>query len=250
MISGVKRTNMKLGIIITCLLLMSTSVLAQLPGEKVSFKAADGLTIKGTLGQPAEVTTALPAVILIHQGGSDRNEWSGFFEQLIKEGYIVLAYDIRSHGKSDNGGPIGQLFNDPHKAPLDLQAAVTFLQETEGVDKNRIGIVGASVGSNLACVAAGSKKYAIKTAVAISGKASAVYDLGGDENLTFRSIYHIASEKEQGGMRAKWAQEMYDKTAEPRKIEVVKGSSSHGSFIFKDDNSLKQRIMTWLQNTL
>lgn len=241
---------MRIGLVIALALSTSLTVLGQLPGENVEFQTSDNLIIRGTLGKPSNSIRSAPAVILLHQGGSDRNEWSGFFEQLIAEGYVVLAYDIRSHGKSDNGGPIGQLFNDPGKAPLDLQAAISFLKDLRQVDEHRIGIVGASVGSNLACVAAGSKKYPIKTAVAISGKASAVHSLGGDETLAFKSIYHIASEKEQGGVRAAWAQEMYDKTAEPRKVEVVKGSSGHGSFIFKDDGSLKQRIIEWLKTTL
>ena len=87
------------------------------------------------------------------------NEWDGFFDQLVKQNYIVLAYDVRGHGQSDKVDNIYSLFNDPNQAPHDLIAAIEYLKDDDYVDAGRIAIVGASIGANLA------SKMDVKTAV-------------------------------------------------------------------------------------
>ncbi len=221
----------------------------KIKGEEVVFSTKDDFKIKGTLGV-SEKKKKNPAVILIHQGGSNRNEWSGFFEKLVSLNYVVLAYDVRGHGKSDKVDSIYKLFNDPNQAPLDLKAAIEFLKTKPFVDKERIAVIGASIGANLAAVAAGDSAYGIKTAVAISGKTSAVYNLAGTDSLKFKSIYLIASENEQGGQRATWAKEIHDKAERPRKLEIVKSSSKHGVHVFEDDPTVMQHIVDWIKSNL
>lgn len=215
----------------------------------LSLVTDDVVTIRATVGIPAgSADAALPAVILIHQGGSDRTEWRSLFGRLLIENYVVLAYDVRGHGESDAVESIGQLFNDPDLAPNDLRAALDYLRVLKGVDADRIAVVGASIGANLAGVA--SSEMGIKTAVAISGKTSAVRNLAGTDSLSLKSVFYISSAGDQGGQRADWAHEMYEMTAEPRALEIVEGSSAHGVSIFDDDPELENKILTWLENQL
>lgn len=216
--------------------------------EKVKFTTDDGFNISAIIGEPEEIDEDLPAVILIHQGGSDKSEWNSFFEQLVKQNYIVLAYDIRGHGKSDKVDNIYALFNDPNQAPHDLLSAIEYLKDYDNVDTERIAIVGASIGANLACV--GISKMDVKTAVAISAKTSAVENLNGTKELNMKSIFYIASEGDQNGKRVKWAKELYERTEPPRKIEAVANSSAHGVSIFKDKPQVKNEIIKWLKDTL
>ncbi|MFQ5706592.1 MAG: alpha/beta hydrolase [bacterium] len=216
--------------------------------QTISFQTADGFTIQATLGLPATTKERLPAVILIHQGGSDRTEWTPFFSKLQKENYVVLAYDVRGHGASDKVKSVYALFDDPKQAPLDLRAALQYLRSLSQVDSQRIGVVGASIGANLACVA--SSEMGVKTAVAMSGKTSAVFNLAGKKLLKLHSIFYIASAGDQGGKRAQWARELYEKTQKPHKIEIVKNSSAHGVSIFDDAPDLANQILAWLRNTL
>ena len=197
---------------------------------------------------PQEQNGKAAAVILIHQGGSNRHEWNTLTPELLAQGYIVLAYDVRGHGESDPVDSIRKLFNDPNLAPLDLQAAINFLQNLAEVDAERLAVIGASIGANLAAMA--SSEMSIKTAVAISGKTSAVYNLAGKTNLTMKSVFFISSAGDQNGKRATWAEELFNQTSEPHRLEIARNSSRHGVGIFADQPELIPMILKWLQDTL
>ena len=216
--------------------------------EKITFTTGDGFNISAIIGKPETIDDDLPAVILIHQGGSDKSEWNNFFDQLVKQNYIVLAYDIRGHGESDKVSNVYALFNDSNQAPHDLFAAVEYLNDYDNVASDRFAIVGASIGANLACV--GISKMDIKTAVAISGKTSAVENLNGVKVLNLKSTFYIAADGDQNGKRIKWAKELYERTEPPRKIETVVNSSAHGVRILKDKPQVKNEIIKWLNDTL
>lgn len=239
------------------LMILTTTAIAladELVSEEVSFVTRDGITIRATLAGPAAKDGQIPAVIFIHQGGSSRAEWVSLplFDNVIASNMVALAYDVRGHGYSTGEADFNTLFDDPNQAPLDLRAAMDFLIATGRVDKDRIAVVGASIGSNLACVASGKETYNIKTAVAMSGKTSAVLNLAGLErsDLALKSVFHIASEFDQDGRRAEWATELFEMTGAPRKLEIIAESEGHGVSIFADDPSLQERILAWLLETL
>ena len=221
--------------------------------DAVEFQTRDQVKISAVVSVPKTGQGNYPAVIFIHQGGSDKSEWTStqLYKDVVARGMAAMAYDVRGHGSS--GGTAGTaLYDDPNRAPLDLQAALEYLDALETIDLDRVAIVGSSIGANLACVAAGSSDYNIKTAVAISGKTSAVFNLGGGaEKLSeLSSVFLIASEMEQGGKRAEWAAELHELAAAPKRLEIVKGSKAHGVHMFEDDAALQTRILNWLEETL
>jgi dienelactone hydrolase len=146
------------------------------------------------------------------------------------------------------------LFNDATLAPKGLAAAIKYLKSKKQVDATRIAVVGASIGGNLAAV--GIANMGVKTAVCISGKISAVFNLAGKKfnlagkkKLDLQSIYYISS-NENRGARAAWAQELHKLTKEPRKITIIKSSDSHGVEIFKDEPNVEYQVLQWLGETL
>ncbi len=237
--------------ILPTLILLTAGTAAASETEEVTLRTKDDFTIKATLTRP-EADGKLPAVVLIHQGGSDRTEWNAFVPRLTEQGYVTLAYDVRGHGQSDSVKNIYVLFNDPAQAPLDLEAALDYLRSLEFVNPKKIAIVGSSIGANLACVAAGRAAYRIKTAVAISGKTQAVRDLAGAlprDDFRMNSVFYISS-MESGGQRAKWAREMYEQTTGPRQLAIIEKSRAHGVSIFKDEPKLVDQILKWLRDRL
>ena len=225
----------------------------------VSFNTTDKITIRGIFAKPKSISGSLqsdklPAVIFLHQGGSSKSEWTSLplFQQVVNNQMIALAIDIRGHGESSGTADFPTIFDDPNQSPRDLAAAIKYLIDSNLVDSDRIAIVGASIGANLAAMAAGNNDYSIKTAVAMSAKTSAIYNLSGVDKsvLKFKTLYLIAAELEQEGKRALWAKEIYDITKGDRELEVVKGSHRHGVSIFKDAPHLQTRILQWLKDTL
>jgi len=141
--------------------------------EPVQFETADGFLLFGTLFFSNAHTDQHPAVILLHPFNENHVQWGGFIPELVVErGYLALAFDLRGHGNSifQNGQPVRiQDFSvaDINQMPLDVVAAIAFLKARPETDPNRIGIVGADIGANIAFVSAGTQPD-IKATVSIS----------------------------------------------------------------------------------
>jgi dienelactone hydrolase len=75
--------------------------LAQNEGEKVSFETVDEVELQGTYYRSDQGTKA-PCALLLHDiGGNSRQPgWADLARKLQKEGYAVLLFDFRGHGKS------------------------------------------------------------------------------------------------------------------------------------------------------
>ena len=121
---------------------------------EVRFTTEDGVEIyadyyKGKGDEP-------PAVILLHMRGADRKSWNPIIDKIVAKGYAVLALDMRGHGKSTKKGDetldyrdFGREGGPPWwECKNDVHAAREFLTG-KGIDKDRIAIIGASVGCTI-----------------------------------------------------------------------------------------------------
>ncbi|MGI9241189.1 MAG: alpha/beta hydrolase [Verrucomicrobiales bacterium] len=213
-----------------------------------SFVTSDGITISGQIRTPATRPGSVsPVLIMIHQGYRSRGEWDPYLPPLNAAGYITVAYDIRGHGESE-GTFSNADFDNPNTSPKDLEAAIAFIADQPELDAERVGIIGSSVGGNLACVA--SQRRWAKSAINLSGKTSAVRNLAAEPNLDLLSMYHISSSGDGGGQRAIWANELFGLTAGARQVEVIDGSSAHGVAVIQADPTLMDRILDWFAATL
>lgn len=135
-------------------------------GTPVSFKASDGLIISG-LFNPASGPN-MKTFILLHGLGSGQDEWQAFAGELVAQGYGFLSYDARGHGKSmvtaDGKQVSYQNFGAPgpksqwNRMITDLGDAVMFLANEKKVRTKKIGIIGASVGANVALIYAATNE--------------------------------------------------------------------------------------------
>ena len=89
------------------------------------------------------------AIILLHGYGSNRLEMIPRADILARHGYGVLLYDLRGHGESE-----GEKRAFGWQDVKDVKAALEFLLRTEDVDPDRIGILGFSIGGQIAIRAA------------------------------------------------------------------------------------------------
>ncbi|MBT4610764.1 MAG: alpha/beta fold hydrolase [Gemmatimonadetes bacterium] len=232
-------------------LALSQDTQAQTLTDSLTFKTQDGYQIRATLALPSgQGDSLVPGVVLIHSGGGDRSEWNAFIPLLNQRGYAALAYDIRGSGGSTHlpeDYTHRAIYDDPEMAPHDLRAALSTLRNMDTVDAQRIAVVGASIGGNLAVVA--SAQFDVQAAVSISPKTSAVRNLAGRDSLSLSSVYYISSSLDQGGKRKAWVEELYGLTTAPKELDIVQGTG-HGVYIFAEDPQLPDRIVAWLDTQL
>ena len=115
--------------------------------QEVTFSTSDNLQLSGWYVPPAGQDGA--TLIFVHGLGSNRSDLLDQAAMLIDEGYGALLFDLRAHGRSQ-----GKQSSWGLKEVADVQAALTFLQQQQAVNADKIGIVGHSMGGAIAIRAA------------------------------------------------------------------------------------------------
>lgn len=221
-------------------------------GQQVSFERPDGAVLEGTL-HLTDGTGRGPAILLLHQAQSSRAEFDFMLDDLHALGLHTLAIDLRGHGTSSKPETIDRawfmkLFRDPDYAPPDIQAILEWLAAHDRVDPKRIAVMGGSVGANLAYIANGAGWH-VKTSVVLSGNAEAAADLARNiKDLDPRNVLLLATDNDHG--RDAYAQTLYEQAGEPKRVEILEGSSAHGATVLQESPELKQLVLRWLAEQL
>lgn len=121
--------------------------------QKVYFKV-DNQRISGTLIFPKIFKPKNPAVLFIHGWMSNQEGYFPRAQALTNLGFICLTFDLRGHGKT--GGKLENFSRQDHLK--DVLAAYDFLILQKNVDKNKIGVVGASYGGYLGSILTSKRK--------------------------------------------------------------------------------------------
>ena len=143
----------------------------------VALKTVDGRRIVGLFGAVPEPRGW---VLFLHMMLATKESWGELAERMREEGIATLAIDLRGHGESE-GGPEGykQFSDEEHQASwYDVKAAIEFLR-SEGAEKKKVLLVGASIGANLALRYLAEKEE-IKAAVFLSPGLN-YYGVNGEE---------------------------------------------------------------------
>jgi hypothetical protein len=126
--------------------------------EDVSFKATDGLVLKGWWYDAGVIQKSLArpdrAVVFVH--GRGRNRINSNFrpdkiaQLFIARGWSVLLFDLRGHGESE-----GERYSLGQYEPRDIKAAVDLVQGKANIARGRIAVLGESLagGSSIMTVA-------------------------------------------------------------------------------------------------
>ena len=108
--------------------------------EDVTIETRDGLRLSGWWIPNGEKT-----VIPLH--GYTRSRWDEVYmkptiEFLLKEGYSVLAFDFRAHGKSE-----GKFTTVGDRELIDVISAIDWLEKNHPEKAGRVGLIGFSMGA-------------------------------------------------------------------------------------------------------
>lgn len=222
--------------------------------DEVSFKTEDGVTIRANLFMPRGAKP-VPAVLLLHQLGSDKSAWNAFAEKLIKNSYAVLALDLRGHGGStDFSGEERDYksFSDADHAAMirDVEAAAKYLKSRKDINGGRLAVVGASIGANLAFQYAAEDKT-VRTAVMLSpglnyqGLEVLPYTTG----FSTRALFLITSEGDTYSYESCQKLKQEATLASPIKLKVYAGTM-HGTDLLLAQEGLDEIVIAWLLNHL
>src|SRR6266446_2104541 len=110
-----------------------------------------GVSLGGYFFKPQAGTPPYPALILLHGFAGHAHNMAGLARAASANGYAALALSLRgwlgSEGESDQG----------LRQPLDVLAAIDWLAKRPLVDRDRLALVGASMGGQVALLAAAHK---------------------------------------------------------------------------------------------
>jgi len=224
----------------------------EVPAETVT---PDGWTLEGELHLPNGVTNP-PVLILVHMYGKDRRDFTQLIPYYLTEGFALLAIDLRGHGRSlrHEGGitRYGEFksSDDQERMLLDVQSWLDWLEGRAEVKNSKVGILGGSIGGNIAFVSCGAFPR-LKGGVALSASYNSKEILVGksvEEGFKPHDMLYVAGENDPGA--ADSARRFDGMTSGKHRVEIVKGSDKHGVNVILAHEEAFRMTVEWFKDLL
>lgn len=209
-------------------------------GRPVTLTAADGTALTGLFYEASP--RPAPGVVLVHMLGRSKDEWAPFADRLQSAGVNVLAVDLRGHGGSGgNGAALALMVGD-------VRAAAEWLATRPTTRPNSVALVGASLGANLAALAAGDV-VAVRAVALLSPSLDyrgVRLDAGTIKKLAGRGVWLLASAEDPFALRTVHELAGVGGAIEQR-LSSVRG---HGTVLLSSDPELAPALLDWLRRSL
>lgn len=216
------------------------------PTQRVTLRTEDGATLAATWYEPS--SRPAPAVILVHMLDRSRRDWDNFAHRLAGDGIGALAIDLRGHGESQRYTvPDASAENGYAPMVLDVKAARRYLAGRYDVQQSHIGVAGASLGANLAVLAAAADSSLTSLALLSPSldyrglriepvikkvRSPILLVAGTDDAYAARSVREL--EKAGGGERQ----------------VLTLDQAGHGTAMLTRDENLARTLVDWFRRTL
>jgi hypothetical protein len=219
--------------------------------ETVELTTEDDFKLMGRIAYLESIPDKRPGIIMMHEFGVWVNPWVGstMLKQLVADGYICFTFFFRGHGTSTPVDDLMDLINNRNLIAEDLKTAVAYLNAHEKVSTGELGLIGASMGATMALTGNGFEE--VLSSVALSPVRDGVFLLFPD--MTLNTAYYLVGELDIAGDPPldflMEAQNLYEITEEPRKLNNIPGTADHGTDLLSRD-SLITSIKSWFLETL
>jgi dienelactone hydrolase len=209
-------------------------------GRLVTFRALDGRPITGLLFE-ANARPA-PAVVLLPMLGRPKDDWAGPAQRLADAGITALAIDLPGTIAPGEAAALAAW-------SAEATAAVAYLaSQPSDVRAGSIGVAGASLGANLAALAAAGDGI-VRSLALIS------------PSLDYRGVRIEAPLRQYGGRPALLVASLHDPYAARSVRELAEGAPGprqmrwsetvgHGTVLLQRDPDLVRSLIEWFQLTL
>jgi len=212
--------------------------------QHVTIRTEDGVSLAGTWYEPGHQA---PAVILVHMLHRTRHDWESLAERLASEGIGALAIDLRGHGESSGSAEGG---DPPDYSALvrDVTAARRYLASRGDVQQAHVGIVGASIGANLAVLEAAADPSVVSLALlSPSGDYRGLKIEAPMKKYAARPALFVASDDDPYALRSS---KDLQKTGPGTREVLVLSHAGHGTTMLSRDADLARAIVDWFHRTL
>lgn len=211
-------------------------VVAEAAGRAVLFRADDGRMVNAVLTEAS--ARQAPAVVLVPMLGRTKDDWNALAQRLADAGINALAIDL----------PSTSLAGGAATWHLDIGAAIGFLVSRPETKPSAIGVLGASLGANLAVVEASSDPR-VRALALVS------------PSLDYRGIRIETPFKTYGARPALLVASLGDPYA-ARSVRTLVGEAptthevqwsetkAHGTQLLAADQGLAGQIVEWFKRVL
>lgn len=221
--------------------------------QTVKFVSEGNVEIAGTFYESPKANS--PAVLLLHQFGSNRESYSEFAKRLQAKGFGVLAIDGRGFGDSvkttDGKTVAAERTYEAVKGMLaDVGNAFDFLVKQKNVDASRIGIVGASYGSSLAIIYAAQNRQ-VKAVALLSPGINYFDNLPTEpamKNYGDRPLLLVAAEDDKESADA--VRKLKSENPNDKYETKIYEKGGHGTGIFDANVGLQDLLEQFLTKSL
>lgn len=218
-----------------------------LMSERITFETSDGVTIVGDYYEAGGRTA-----LLLHMRPATRESWKAFSGKLVEAGFSVLAIDLRGHGESvqtKDGRTLD--YNrmseaEERESIKDVEAAMAWLGREQSVAGDKVALVGASIGANLA-LQYFSDHREVKSAALLSPG----LDYRGIKTEPMvrklaapQGIYLVAAEDDE--YSAESVRALAQKTRAPSELKVF-ANGGHGTRLFETHSAFMDELIIWLK---
>ncbi|MEE2750290.1 MAG: alpha/beta fold hydrolase [Myxococcota bacterium] len=213
------------------------------PVENVKIPTEDGLELHAFY-QPSE--DSQKAVLFLHMLDRSAKDWEYLAQRMNRAGFNTLALDLRSHGENaGEGKPTSDLNYSDFRAMIgDVGSALAWLKKRGTGD---ISIVGASIGSSLALLSAGTDPDIRNLVLLSPGVNYKGLELAGAMETYGERPVLIAVSSEDG-YSAKSAL-VLDAEALGKHHMAIYDNAGHGTKMLNRSPKLEPLIQSWLLQT-
>jgi uncharacterized protein len=225
--------------LLALLLLLLFPVTAAAAGRPVTFRTPDGRLVDGLLTEAAQ--RPAPAVVLVPMLGKSKDDWQGVAQRLVEANITSLAIDLPGTSLPAEAAALNGWQGS-------VRAALDYLAGRPDVRSGAVGVAGASLGANLAVLAAAADPR-VRSLVLVSA------------SLDYRGV-RIEAPMRQYGARpallmaslrdpfaARTVRELAKEPPGPREARWAE-TAAHGTELLAREPDLVRTIVEWFQRTL
>jgi acetyl esterase/lipase len=228
-----------LGFVVAALIVLAQPA-PSAAGRQVTFRGLDGRTVTGLFMESRD--RPAPAVILVPMLGRPKDDWQAVAQHFADANINALAIDLPATVLPADPGELAHWHEN-------VLAAVAYLTtRTSDVRGGAIGVAGASLGANLAVIAAVSDSSIRSIALVSPSLDYRGVRIGGPlRDYGARPALLMASVHDPYAARS--VRELAHEAAGPRDVRWSE-AAAHGTVLLARDPDLVRSLVEWFQLTL